>query len=81
MLSNAQPALPPGSAQEWPPCLCMPIRHEMGLMSGSVGCRATVVLGIDDLPGCVLQLIAQHVTCFPQRCALPASRALYTHAT
>ncbi len=39
-----------------------------------------MAVGIDDLPDSVLQLIAQRVTWFPQRCALPAPRALWTHA-
>ena len=38
-----------------------------------------MAVGIDDLPDSVLQLIAQYVTWFPQRCALPAFRALQTH--
>jgi len=30
-------------------------------------CRAGVAVGMDDLPDTALQLIAQHITCFPQR--------------
>ncbi len=31
--------------------------------------RAGMAVGMDDLPDSALQLIAQHVTCFPLRCA------------
>ena len=34
-----------------------------------------MAVGIDNLPDAVLQLIAQHIACFPERCG-PAQNAL-----
>ena len=51
-------------------CCTVPSKDTVGPQRACfVLCRAGATMSINDLPDSALELIAQYVTCFPQRCA------------